>query len=294
MAFKATKTRAKRVTYEQLSCLIDFISLPENKSMLTMKVNPTSGESVASLWDKLAGKLNQIKGPMKTSEEWRRFLVEWKSKVKKKARDHEIQCKKTGGGEPDSKPLTELEERLMSVIGWVVVRGNEELPPEADPDEDPEDGGSSAGQASHVQDILTQEYEGSINVLIKINLLTERILPVNTEIEEAVLEDIPADHSERLVTPRARNIRKVVHKTKTPVSSGGRIKSNKSSLGALHISAQLYAEGADKISNAIIQFADAIKILAAAITQGFPGVQPVNLIYEAEPAAADEETEGEA
>lgn len=158
MASTATKIRAKRVTHDQLSCLIDFISLSENKSLLTMQVNPTSGESVANLWSKLAGKLNQIQGPMKTSEEWRRFLVEWKSKVKKKARDYETQCKKTGGGETDCKPLTELEERLMSLIGWVVVRGNEELPPEADPDNK---NCPTVEHVEHSQDLLTLESEGN-------------------------------------------------------------------------------------------------------------------------------------
>lgn len=41
---------------------------------------------------------------------------------------------RTGGGEYEGS-LTEMEKRLLGVLGWVSVLGCEDLPPEIDPEE---------------------------------------------------------------------------------------------------------------------------------------------------------------
>lgn len=54
-------------------------------------------------------------------------MIDWKSYTRKKAREfHKSGCK-TGGGDSESKPLNPAEEKLMSALTWVTVKGVEVL-----------------------------------------------------------------------------------------------------------------------------------------------------------------------
>lgn len=53
--------------------------------------------------------------------------MEWKCKVKGKAREIKVDQKRTGGGDRTAKQLTDLELRLMGIIGWVNIDGNNHL-----------------------------------------------------------------------------------------------------------------------------------------------------------------------
>ncbi|KAF5279254.1 hypothetical protein FQR65_LT15459 [Abscondita terminalis] len=71
--------------------------------------------------------LNKCKGPTKSVTEWKQVFTEWTSKIKTKARNiynHRLQ---TGGGGPINLILTDLEEKLLSLTGAVVVKGISEV-----------------------------------------------------------------------------------------------------------------------------------------------------------------------
>ncbi|KAG5864972.1 hypothetical protein JTB14_012721 [Gonioctena quinquepunctata] len=63
-----------------------------------------------------------------------KFLYEWKSKTKKKARVNRENILQTGGGGYKCTDLNELENRLMSIYGWVHIVGCPGAPDEVDPD----------------------------------------------------------------------------------------------------------------------------------------------------------------
>jgi hypothetical protein len=65
-----------------------------------------------------------------TTSELKQFkvFVDWKSQVKRKSRLLDLDKNKTGGGQAEAKPLSDLEERLIGLIGKVVVSGTPDLP----------------------------------------------------------------------------------------------------------------------------------------------------------------------
>lgn len=64
------------------------------------------------------------------------FLYEWKSKTKKKARTYKASINQTGGGAYTSTELSDLENKLMGVLGWIHVIGCPGLPEEIEPGQD--------------------------------------------------------------------------------------------------------------------------------------------------------------
>ncbi|KAG5882443.1 hypothetical protein JTB14_012892 [Gonioctena quinquepunctata] len=62
------------------------------------------------------------------------FLYEWKSKTRKKARVNRENILQTGGGGYKCTDLNELENRLMSIYGWVHIVRCPGAPDEVDPD----------------------------------------------------------------------------------------------------------------------------------------------------------------
>lgn len=56
------------------------------------------------------------------------MFTDWRCNTRRKARDFQAEIRGTGGGEPKVKPLTQLEERLLSLTGRVVVDGIQAVP----------------------------------------------------------------------------------------------------------------------------------------------------------------------
>lgn len=127
-----SKKRGPQVSAQQLEYLINFVCAKANTSVLTMKTTPCKETDVKKMWEKAAVEWNQLPGPYKHSAEWRRFFVELKPKTRAKARAFNVAQQKTAGGANEEKPLTPLEEKLMSNIGWVSITGCSALPAEID------------------------------------------------------------------------------------------------------------------------------------------------------------------
>ncbi|KAK4885276.1 hypothetical protein RN001_001547 [Aquatica leii] len=67
-------------------------------------------KDIEMLWQKLADKLNACgDGPTRDIDGWKKVFTEWKSQVRKKARE--------------SKPLNELENHVLTATGKIVVEG---------------------------------------------------------------------------------------------------------------------------------------------------------------------------
>ncbi|XP_018569521.1 uncharacterized protein LOC108909618 [Anoplophora glabripennis] len=102
--------------------------------MLSGKCHPLETKEVEDKWEELSMLLNSVdSGARKDKKQWKTFLYEWKSKTKKKARQQRLNITKTGGGGYICSSLTNLENRLMGILGWIHVIGCPDLPPEVEP-----------------------------------------------------------------------------------------------------------------------------------------------------------------
>ncbi|CAH0551212.1 unnamed protein product [Brassicogethes aeneus] len=117
--------------------------IPQNKTILTIKPHPLKVGELLKLWESIGKSLNLLSGPKKCAEDWRRYFVEWKSRTRKKARDFKVEAQATGGGPNSAKPLTELEEKLMGLLGWVSAQGYQDIPEEQEIQEKPKENENS-------------------------------------------------------------------------------------------------------------------------------------------------------
>ncbi|KAF2894173.1 hypothetical protein ILUMI_12006 [Ignelater luminosus] len=61
-------------------------------------------------------------GSHRSTETWKRVFTDWKCAVRKRARIIKASAGQTGGGPPE-KPLTNLEDTLLSLLERVAVEG---------------------------------------------------------------------------------------------------------------------------------------------------------------------------
>nr|CAI5849497.1 unnamed protein product [Callosobruchus analis] len=75
-------------------------------------------------WRELSEKLNEVpNGARKEIKDWKGFFYQWKSKIKKRAREQRQHISQSGGGGYTCSELSETENRLMGLIGWAHVVG---------------------------------------------------------------------------------------------------------------------------------------------------------------------------
>ncbi|CAG9769716.1 unnamed protein product [Ceutorhynchus assimilis] len=60
-------------------------------------------------------------------EKWQLAIARWKSKTKSKSAAMKIAIQKTGGGPSKTPQLNPIEERLMCLLGWKSVTGDENI-----------------------------------------------------------------------------------------------------------------------------------------------------------------------
>ncbi|KAJ8912348.1 hypothetical protein NQ315_014715 [Exocentrus adspersus] len=121
--------RDSKTRPEHWQTILDF--LEEHPTILKSKFNSYSNDNAENkkLWEALTNELNAMGLGSKTTEKWSLTISRWKNKTKGKAaalrKDHLV----TGGGLPTTAPLSDMEERLMSLLGWRSVDGdgNKEL-----------------------------------------------------------------------------------------------------------------------------------------------------------------------
>ncbi|XP_063931789.1 uncharacterized protein LOC135143779 [Zophobas morio] len=126
-------------------------------------------------WAELTGLLNNEAGPNKTTKEWKDSFHDLKTNVRRAAREIKQHLKGTGGGPSLKKDLTDIEERILSLINKIVIEGMPELP----------EGGIEEGNFSYVnyeEEIFEEERYDLEN---EVALATEEFLTIHNEEEPA-------------------------------------------------------------------------------------------------------------
>ncbi|KAG5883493.1 hypothetical protein JTB14_013137 [Gonioctena quinquepunctata] len=104
---------------------ISFLYFAEkNPVVFTKKFEgPFGKEKYNQLWAELINSLNSMGYIVKTTEKWQKAVADWKEKVKTKAAEIKIELKKTVGG-GIGRLLSEIEKRLIALMGWKSIRGD--------------------------------------------------------------------------------------------------------------------------------------------------------------------------
>ncbi|CAG9767835.1 unnamed protein product [Ceutorhynchus assimilis] len=103
---KTKKKKSERIVYKQYSMYVQFI------------------ESKGKDFTELCKELNKVPGgASKSVQEWQEAFWRWKNTVKRKAREIYIDHHLTGGGLPNPKVLTELEEKLLAILSILCIQG---------------------------------------------------------------------------------------------------------------------------------------------------------------------------
>ncbi|XP_064471093.1 uncharacterized protein LOC135385599 [Ornithodoros turicata] len=117
--------RASRPTSEQFHIVLDYVGEPGNLFTGGLSAGYTSQDRNRE-WCELATRLNASGGAVKLVERWRKTWTNWKSATKAKAARISRHTRETGKGPPPKESLSELEERLASVIRQVATTGMQE------------------------------------------------------------------------------------------------------------------------------------------------------------------------
>ncbi|KAF5276397.1 hypothetical protein FQR65_LT16345 [Abscondita terminalis] len=167
----------KRTSKKQFLIYLKY--LKENEILLTGKLVPSMApDTLKSVWDNLCLELNSCgDGPTRTPESWKKVFREWKSVVRKKAREN--------------KQLNSSEEQLISLTGAVVVTGIE--------------GGTELGVTS------ASNHENIESVLP-----TTSVLTTSEVIVEGVQEfvDVTEEISSLLQNPNVEPVHSKIHSKK--------------------------------------------------------------------------------
>ncbi|XP_045194611.2 myb/SANT-like DNA-binding domain-containing protein 4 [Mercenaria mercenaria] len=122
MAEQQKKKRRANFSIEELNVLTEEVSC--NKRILFEKFSDTvTNEKKGKCWREIVVKVNAVSCTERTMDEIRKKWSDWSSSVKVKASKFKTACNKTGGGKLESPKLTELEEKVISIIGPTAVDG---------------------------------------------------------------------------------------------------------------------------------------------------------------------------
>ncbi|XP_036348086.1 uncharacterized protein LOC118757485 [Rhagoletis pomonella] len=118
--------KRSRASMEQLSGMLDFFL--ENPGLAGGKFHRLHGKMEhEKKWEEMASKLNAIGGAQKSAEQWRTVWRDLKSRTSVRVRDRKRQQALTGNKPVKQAPLTELEERVVAIIGSNYIEGHESV-----------------------------------------------------------------------------------------------------------------------------------------------------------------------
>ncbi|KAL4718522.1 hypothetical protein ACJJTC_004310 [Scirpophaga incertulas] len=106
----------QRATPQQFAVLVEFM---ERHGDLTKPQAGAQGRIRSEqMWERISTLLNSIGcGVNKTAEKWRKVWIDWKAKTKKKALVIQRDLRGTGGGPGSKTSLTDLEQRVLAIMG---------------------------------------------------------------------------------------------------------------------------------------------------------------------------------
>ncbi|KAF5278537.1 hypothetical protein FQR65_LT15650 [Abscondita terminalis] len=103
-------------------CNVDYIeSNPELTYVTTASREENRQREIK--WTHITQSLNEMDGPKRTVKQWQSAFADLKTNVRRKARAVRAQQEGTGGGPATSKPLTDLEERVLALLNRIIIDG---------------------------------------------------------------------------------------------------------------------------------------------------------------------------
>ncbi|XP_017492739.1 PREDICTED: uncharacterized protein LOC108380849 [Rhagoletis zephyria] len=116
--------KRSRTTAEQLSRMVDFLT--ETPGLAGSRFQKLHGKSDCDKkWSELASMLNSLGGSVKNVDQWRTVWRDLKSRTSIKVRDRKRKQAMTGNNPINEEPPTELERRVIALVGSDYVQGHE-------------------------------------------------------------------------------------------------------------------------------------------------------------------------
>ncbi|XP_017476568.1 PREDICTED: uncharacterized protein LOC108366628 [Rhagoletis zephyria] len=116
--------KRSRTTAEQLSRMVDFLA--EKPGLAGSRFQKLHGKSDCDKkWSELASMLNSLGGLVKNVDQWCTVWSDLKSRTSIKVRDRKRKQAMTGNNPINEDPPTELERRVIALVGSDYVQGNE-------------------------------------------------------------------------------------------------------------------------------------------------------------------------
>ena len=122
MAKQGDKKRKANFSTNELKVLVEEMEV--HYEFLSAKFcDSVTNARKDEIWRTIATKVNSVAAASRTVADIRKKWDDIKSRTKKRASEIHKDAKKTGGGEPSEKPLTDIEEKIIDVIGKTIVYG---------------------------------------------------------------------------------------------------------------------------------------------------------------------------
>ncbi|XP_017461888.1 PREDICTED: uncharacterized protein LOC108355228 [Rhagoletis zephyria] len=119
--------KRSRASAEQLNAMIDLLT--ENEGLASGKFQSLHGKlEYQKKWAEMAQKLNAMGGAVKSVEQWHTVWRDLKSRISVRVRDRKRQQALTGNRPIDQPPLTDMERRVIPLIGSNYIEGHEAVP----------------------------------------------------------------------------------------------------------------------------------------------------------------------
>ncbi|XP_017465419.1 PREDICTED: uncharacterized protein LOC108358527 [Rhagoletis zephyria] len=116
--------KRSRASAEQLNVMIDLLT--ENERLTSGKFQRLHGKlEYQKKWAEMAQKLNAIGGAVKSVEQWHSVWRDLKSRTSVRVRDRKRKQALTGNRPIEQQPLTEMERRVIDLIGINYIEGHE-------------------------------------------------------------------------------------------------------------------------------------------------------------------------
>ncbi|CAG9784260.1 unnamed protein product [Diatraea saccharalis] len=114
----------RKLSQRQLEILLEFAESHQEIALGRFCGGPLSNQATKQAWEAIALQLNAVAdGITKTPDQWRRYWIEFKAKVKAKAADVRRSASATGGGRSKLIPLSDFDQRVLALLGPVAVEG---------------------------------------------------------------------------------------------------------------------------------------------------------------------------
>uniref|UniRef100_A0A1A9Z5P0 Regulatory protein zeste n=1 Tax=Glossina pallidipes TaxID=7398 RepID=A0A1A9Z5P0_GLOPL len=107
----------RRCTQEQLEYYLAFVE--KHPELLQNKISSANPRKTKTLWEELAGNLNDMAGPTRNTQKWKETLNHWKYQLRGRARKGKISLNRTLR---NYNKMTKFEERALATFRAIAVK----------------------------------------------------------------------------------------------------------------------------------------------------------------------------